>query len=40
MDGSLVTNIKQLRKMIAELLVKIQNGEDGTDDEIAKLFIK
>ncbi len=40
MDGSLATNIKQLRKMIAELLVKIQNGEDGTDDEIAKLFIK
>lgn len=40
MDGSLATNIKQLRKMIAKLLVKIQNGEDGTDDEIAKLFIK
>lgn len=40
MEGSLATNIKQLRKMIAKLLVKIQNGEDGTDDEIAKLFIK
>ena len=39
MDGSLATNIKQLRKMIAELLLKIQNGKDGTDDEIAKLFI-
>ena len=39
MDGSLATNIKQLRKMIGELLLKIQNGKDGTDDEIAKLFI-
>lgn len=39
MDGSLATNIKQLRKMIGKLLLKIQNGEDGTDDEIAKLFI-
>ena len=35
MDGSLATNIKQLRKMIGELLLKIQNGKDGTDDEIA-----
>lgn len=26
MDGSLATNIKQLRKMIGELLLKIQNG--------------
>ena len=39
MDGSLATNIKQLRKMIGELLLKIQNGKDGTGDEIAKLFI-
>ena len=30
-----LTNIKQLRKMIGELLLKIQNGKDGTDDEIA-----
>ena len=37
MDGSLA--IKQLRKMIGELLLKIQNGKGGTDDEIAKLFI-
>ena len=28
MDGSLATNIKQLRKMIGELLLKIQNGKD------------
>ena len=39
MDGSLAANIKQLRNMIAELLSKIQNGKDGIDDEIAKLFI-
>ena len=39
MDGSLATNIKQLRKMIGELILKIQNSKDGTDDEIAKLFI-
>lgn len=40
MEGSLVTNIKQLRKMIAELLIKIWNGEDGTDGEMAKVFLK
>lgn len=39
MDGSLSTNVNQLRKMIAELLMKIQNGKDGTDDEMAKLFL-
>lgn len=30
MDGYLATNIDQLRKMIGELLTKIQEGEDGT----------
>jgi len=38
MDGSLQLNITQLRKMIAELLLKIQYGKDGTDEEIAKMF--
>lgn len=38
MDGSLQLNIKQLRKMIAELLLKIQHGKDGTEEEIAKMF--
>lgn len=38
MDGSLPKNVKQLRKMIAELLLKIQNGKDGTEEEIAKMF--
>lgn len=37
-DGSLSKNVKQLRKMIAELLLKIQNGKDGTEEEIAKMF--
>ncbi len=37
-DGSLQLNIKQLRKMIAELLLKIQHGKDGTEEEIAKMF--
>ena len=38
MDGSLQLNIKQLRKMMAELLFKIQHGKDGTEEEIAKMF--
>lgn len=40
MDGDLSTNVMQLQKMIAKLLLKIQNGEDGTDEEIAKWFTK
>lgn len=40
MDGNLETNVKQLRKMIASLLLKIQNGEDGAEEEIAQLFTK
>lgn len=40
MDGDLSTNVLQLQKMIAKLLLKIQNGEDGTDEEIAKWFTK
>ena len=38
MDGFLSTNVKQLRKMIAVLLNKIQNGEDGTEEELAKIM--
>ena len=40
MDGSLQLNIKQLRKMIAELFLKIQKGKDGAEEEIAKMFIQ
>lgn len=39
-DGDLSTNVMQLQKMIAKLLLKIQNGEDGTDEEIEKWFTK
>lgn len=38
MDGYLATNVAQLRKMIAELLKKIQYGEDGTAEELAKIM--
>lgn len=40
MDGNLSTNVMQLQEMIVKLLLKIQNGEDGTDEEIAKWFTK
>ena len=40
MDGNLSTNVMQLEKMIAKLLLKIQNGKDATDEEMAKWFIK
>lgn len=39
MDGSLQLNVKQLRKMIAKLLLKIQYGKDGTEEEIAKMLM-
>lgn len=38
MDGYLTTNIRQLRKMIAVLLSKIQNGAEGTDEELATIM--
>ena len=38
MDGYLATNIRQLRKMIAVLLSKIQNGSEGTDEELATIM--
>lgn len=34
-DGYLATNVEQLREMIADLLYKIQNGEDGRIEELA-----
>ncbi|WP_313187357.1 hypothetical protein [Lacrimispora sp.] len=36
MDGYLATNIEELRKMMNELLSKIQKGEDGIDTELAE----
>lgn len=38
MDGYLATNIDQLRKMISKLLWKIENGEDGTDEELDEIM--
>ena len=38
MDGYLATNVEQLRKMINELLSKIQNGQDGTATELGEIM--
>lgn len=38
MDGYLATNVEQLREMIADLLYKIQNGEDGRIEELAVIM--
>lgn len=38
MDGYLATNIRQLRKMIAELLDKIQNDEEGFSERISGIM--
>jgi signal transduction histidine kinase len=38
MDGYLANNIGQLRKMIGELLLKIENGDDSIDDMLSDLF--
>ena len=38
MDEYLATNIKQLRRMIAELLDKIQNDEQGTSERISEMI--
>ena len=40
MDGSLLKNVKQLCKMIAELFLKSQEGKDDAEEEIAKMFIQ
>jgi hypothetical protein len=38
MDGSLATNAQQLRKMIKDLLFKIDNQIPSINDELAPLF--
>ena len=40
MDVSLLKNVKQLCKEIAELFLKIQKGKDGAEEEISKMFIQ
>jgi hypothetical protein len=40
MDGYLATNAIQLRKMIAELISKIDNQEPSTNDQLASIFQK
>lgn len=38
MDGYLATNAGQLKKMFANLLNKIQNGEEGTATHLADVM--
>lgn len=40
MDGYLATNIAQLRKKIAELIAKVEYGEESFTDKIAVIFDK
>jgi len=40
MDGYLATNIKQLDKMIKDLIYKIEYGEDSVNDKLAQVFDK
>ncbi|AHF07174.1 hypothetical protein [Desulfitobacterium metallireducens] len=40
MDGYLATNIIELRKMIYDLLRKIENNESSIEDDIAEAFNK
>lgn len=40
MDGYLATNIQQLKKMIAELITKVQYGQDSITDELSEIFGK
>ncbi len=37
-DGYLATNVNQLRKMIAGLIVKIEYGKDSIEDEILEIM--
>lgn len=39
-DGYLSTNISQLKKMLSELIYKIEYGKDSSEDEMAKIFNK
>ena len=38
MDGYLSTNVKQLEKMIAKLIYKIEYGKDSVDDQFSEIF--
>ena len=40
MDGYLATNVHKLRIMINDLLNKIQNGEQGTNERIVEALKK
>ncbi len=40
MDGSLSTNINELRKMLNDLLNKIQNDSRSTSEEIGEALKK
>lgn len=38
MDGSLATNVQKLRKMLNELIYKIDNQSPSINDDLADLF--
>lgn len=38
MDGYLSTNVKQLEKMIAELIYEIEYGKDSVEDQFSEIF--
>jgi len=38
MDGYLTTNIQQLKKMIAQLIDKIEYGKDSITNELSDIF--
>lgn len=38
MDGYLSTNVKQLEKMIAKLIYKIEYGKDSVEDQFSEIF--
>lgn len=40
MDGALATNIDELKKMLNDLLNKIQNDEQGTSERIGEIIGK
>ncbi|MEC1788618.1 hypothetical protein [Schinkia azotoformans] len=37
-DGYLFNNISQLKKMLGELIYKIEYGKDSAEDEMSKIF--
>ncbi len=40
MDGYLATNVAQLRRMIAELIYKVEYGKDSTSDDLSEALDK